>query len=121
MILCACGGGVPTPRVVQGLLAVTRPDDVSRRHSQLDERDLLRPRRQPAPVDLGWYAVPGRAEQASVSRTDFTKIEGGGNGPMLIVQGKNDIVAPPSIGHELRKKYGPGSQSDEHRQRRRTR
>ena len=107
VILCACGGGIPTPRVVQGLLAVTDPTTSAADIRSWTKEIFFAPGDNPRPWYLGWYAVPGRAEQASVSRTDFTKIEGGGNGPMLIVQGKNDIVAPPSIGHELRKKYGP--------------
>ena len=38
--------------------------------------------------------------------TDFAAVEGGGRAPMLIVQGKDDVVAPPRLGHDLRRRYG---------------
>ncbi len=106
VILCACGGGIPTAGVVQGLSAVTDPMTSAADIRRWTREIFFAPGNDPRPWYLGWYAVPGRAEQGSVGRTDFTKIEGGGKGPMLVVQGKNDIVAPPSIGHALRTKYG---------------
>ena len=53
--------------------------------------------------------VPRRreAESAAFAATNFTtEIEGGGDKPLLIIQGMEDIVAQPSIGHELREKFG---------------
>jgi hypothetical protein len=102
VILCACGGGIPTPEVVAGLTRVTTPTTSAAEIRRTTKEIFFAPGSDPRPWYLGWYAIPGHAEQLSVGRTDFTEIEGGGGRQMLVVQGTDDIVAPPSIGHGLR-------------------
>jgi pimeloyl-ACP methyl ester carboxylesterase len=106
VILCACGGGIPAPEVVRGLSEVTDPETSAAEIRRVTERVFFAPGNDPSPWYLGWYAAAGRAEQLSVVRTDFAASEGGGDKPTLIVQGKQDIVAPPAIGHDLRRRYG---------------
>jgi len=45
-------------------------------------------------------------ERTASLATPDEDYESGGKGPMLIVQGKDDVIAPPSIGFGLRRKYG---------------
>ncbi len=106
VILCACGGGIPTPEVVAGLSKVTDPATSAAEIRKVTKAVFFAPGSDPRPWYVGWYAVAGRAEQLSVVRTDFSAIEGGGDAPMLIVQGKDDVVAPPAIGHDLRRRFG---------------
>ena len=106
VILCAAGGGIPSPEVVQGLQTVTNPDTSAADLRATTQAIFFAPGNDPRPWYLGWYPAGGQAEQLSVASTDFGPLEGGGNAPMLVVQGKDDIVAPPEIGHGLRAKYG---------------
>lgn len=106
VLLCACGGGIPTAKVVIGLSKVTNPETSAAEIRATTKEIFFAPGNDPRSWYAGWYPVGGRAEQASVTSTPFEQIEGGGGKPMLIVQGKDDIVAPPSIGHGLRSKYG---------------
>jgi pimeloyl-ACP methyl ester carboxylesterase len=107
LILCAAGGGTPSPKALAGLQTVTNPNATAAEIRQTTKEVFFAPQSDPRPWYLGWYPVPGAQELTSGIGVDFSKFEGGANKPMLIIQGKSDIVAPPKIGHELRAKYGP--------------
>ncbi len=107
LILCAAGGGTPSPKALKGLQTVTDPNSTAAQIRHTTKDIFFAPRSDPQPWYLGWYPVGGQPELAGGIGVDFSKFEGGGNRPMLIVQGKSDIVAPPSVGHGLRAKYGP--------------
>ena len=106
VLLFACGGGIPIAKVTEGLTKLTTPETTAAEVRVLTKEIFFSRRSDPRPWYVGWYASAGAAERISVGLTDFAPIEGGGKGPMLIVQGKDDIVAPPSIGRDLRRKYG---------------
>ena len=106
VVLCACGGGVPSAAVVAGLARVTTPETSAAELRRTTRDVFFAPGSDPRPWYLGWYPAGGRAEQQSVGATDFAAVEGGGRAPMLIVQGKDDVVAPPRLGHDLRRRYG---------------
>lgn len=106
VVLCACGGGIPSPAVVAGLARVTTPETSAAEIRRTTREVFFAPGNDPSPWYLGWYAAGGRAEQQSVGATDFAAVEGGGRAPMLIVQGKDDVVAPPGLGHDLRRRFG---------------
>ncbi len=107
LILCAAGGGTPSPRALAGLQTVTNPNSTAAEIRNTTKEVFFAPHSDPRPWYLGWYPVPGAQELTAGIGVDFSKFEGGGNKPMLIVQGKSDIVAPPTVGHDLRAKYGP--------------
>jgi pimeloyl-ACP methyl ester carboxylesterase len=107
LILCAAGGGTPSPKALAGLQTVTNPNATASEIRKTTKEVFFAPHSDPRPWYLGWYPVPGAPELTSGIGVDFSKFEGGAGKPMLIVQGKSDIVAPPKIGHELRAKYGP--------------
>ncbi len=106
VILCAAGGGTPSTRALQGLQTVTDPNSSAAQIRTTTKEIFFAPRSDPTPWYLGWYPVGGRQELTGGIGVDFSTFEGGGKAPMLIVQGKSDIVAPPSVGHGLRAKYG---------------
>ena len=106
LILCAAGGGTPSPTALAGLQTVTNPNATAAEIRAATKRVFFAPHSNPRPWYLGWYPVPGAQELTAGIGVDFSKFEGGANKPMLIVQGKSDIVAPPAVGHELRAKYG---------------
>ena len=107
LILCAAGGGTPSPAALAGLQTVTNPNATAAEIRNATKRVFFAPHSDPRPWYLGWYPVPGAHELTAGIGVDFSKFEGGANKPMLIVQGKSDIVAPPAVGHNLRAKYGP--------------
>ena len=111
VILCACGGGVngapPTPVASAGLATVLNPASTPAQIEENVKATFFAAGSDASPWYTGWYPAAGRAESAAFAATDFTtEIEGGGDKPLLIIQGKEDIVAQPSIGHELREKFG---------------
>jgi len=106
VITCAVGSGAPHQDVLEGLLALTDPDTPAGEVPGLVRSLFFAPGSDPRPWYVGWNPIGGRQELLSVARTDFAPLEGGGSAPMLVVQGKRDVVAPPEIGHELRAKYG---------------
>src|ERR1700753_3623886 len=111
VILCACGGGVngapPTPVAAAGLATVLDPASTPAEVVEHVTATFFAAGSDASPWYTGWYPAAGVAESAAFAATDFTtEIEGGGDKPLLIIQGKEDIVAQPSIGHELREKFG---------------
>lgn len=111
VILCACGGGVngapPTPVAAAGLATVLNPASTPAEVVENVKATFFAAGSDASPWYTGWFPAAGKAESAAFAATDFTtEIEGGGDKPLLIIQGKEDIVAQPSIGHELREKFG---------------
>jgi pimeloyl-ACP methyl ester carboxylesterase len=112
VILCACGGGVngapPTPVASAGLATVLNPASTPAQIEENVKATFFAAGSDASPWYTGWYPAAGVAEGAAFAATDFTtEIEGGGDKPLLVIQGNEDIVAQPSIGHELREKFGP--------------
>ncbi len=106
LILCAAGGGTPSPKALQGLQTVTDPISTAAQIRATTKAVFFAPSSDPRPWYVGWYPQGGRQQLLSGGQVDFTKYEGGGKAPILVVQGKDDIVAPPANGHNLRTKYG---------------
>lgn len=106
VLLCACGGGIPNANALDGLAKIKNPATSAAEIRTATRSTFFAPGNDPTPWYTGWYPVGGEAESASVARTPFAPIESGGSRPMLIIQGNNDVVAPPSVGHALKAKYG---------------
>ncbi len=104
--LCAAGGGTPSPTALAGLQTVTNPNATAAEIRTTTKDVFFAPHSDPRPWYLGWYPIGGAQELKGGIGVDFSKFEGGGQAPMLVVQGKSDIVAPPKIGHDLKAKYG---------------
>lgn len=106
VILCACGGGTPPLDVTLGLTELCLPTTSAAQVRANTKKIFFAPGNDPSPWYLGWYPLGGATEQRATQLTPFGSIEGGGDKPILIIQGLNDIVAPPAVGHGLATKYG---------------
>jgi pimeloyl-ACP methyl ester carboxylesterase len=72
MILCAAGGGTPSPRVLQGLRTVTNPNAIAAQIRTTRKAIFCAPHSEPRPWYLGWYRSAASrswpAASASTSR-----------------------------------------------------
>ena len=53
----------------------------------------------------GWHISTARMQGKAVKNTDINKYISGGSAPMLIIQGKNDRIAPPENATILKDKF----------------
>jgi pimeloyl-ACP methyl ester carboxylesterase len=104
--LCACGGGTASAQATAGISLVTNPETPTAQFKDAVKSTFFAPKSDPTPWYVGWYDMGSDAEVAATQRTQTSEFEAGGSAPMLIIQGLEDIVAPPSIGHALKSKYG---------------
>jgi pimeloyl-ACP methyl ester carboxylesterase len=107
VILVACGGGVPNSAAISGLLTATGSDAPLPVFEQAVRDTFFAAGSDPTPWYVGWSTDGATAERNASLATDISEYEGGGNAPVLAIQGVEDVVAPPSIGHDLQARYGP--------------
>jgi len=103
LILLSAGGMVPRSPEMEKL--TTRFWE-----SALSQEDRLTAIRQiffatgnrlPRTWEEGWYFEVARAQRASDARTSLKEWWAGGSAPMLVVQGTEDVVAPPENAKRL--------------------
>jgi pimeloyl-ACP methyl ester carboxylesterase len=110
VILCACGGGKASEKVIpiksKGVAAVTNPATTPAEIAADVQETFFAPGNDATPWFTGWYPAGGKAEDVAIANTPFEEAEGGGDHPMLIIQGAEDIVAQPGVGYALKEMYG---------------
>jgi pimeloyl-ACP methyl ester carboxylesterase len=104
--LCACGDGTPPPQADVGIATVVDPTTPAAQFKPAVKSTFFAPTSDPTPWYVGWYDIGANAQQLATERTPASEFQAGGTAPMLIIQGLDDIVAPPSIGHGLQSTYG---------------
>jgi pimeloyl-ACP methyl ester carboxylesterase len=104
--LCACGGGTPSPQAEEGIQLAVNPDTPIPQFKTAVKSTFFAPTSDPSPWYVGWYDVGAEEESSATAASQSADYEAGGVAPMLIIQGLDDIVAPPSIGHGLKSQYG---------------
>jgi len=104
--LLAAGGLVPPKEEVTALLA--RCFDIDRADHLADvAAAFFAPGNDPSAWAGGWWPGAASAQAAAVSRTPREDWwEAGGEVPILVVQGCDDVVAVPENGHRLAAQLG---------------
>jgi len=95
--LFAAGGEVAPPKEINELLLKLVIDSKltpEERHEDA-AKALFAPGHDPSEMADGWHPVAAKAEAEAVRRTDEKAINAGGTAPMLIVQGLDNLMAPP--------------------------
>ncbi len=101
--LLAAGGQVePDADAWRALARVFRADLPDADHLAAVATAFFAPGHDPAVWRDGWWPEAAAAQRAAVAATDPHDFRGGGDAPMLIVQGLGDRVAPPANGRALR-------------------
>jgi pimeloyl-ACP methyl ester carboxylesterase len=104
--LCACGDGTPSLQAEVGIDTVVDPTTPTAQFQPAVKSTFFAPNSDPTPWYVGWYDIGANAQQLATLRTPASEFQAGGTAPMLIIQGLDDIVAPPSIGQGLQSMYG---------------
>jgi pimeloyl-ACP methyl ester carboxylesterase len=104
--LCACGDGSPGLPAEVGIDTVIDPTTPTAKFKPAVKSTFFAPTSDPTPWYVGWYDIGANAQQLAAERTPSSQFQAGGTAPMLIIQGLDDIVAPPSIGQGLKSMYG---------------
>jgi pimeloyl-ACP methyl ester carboxylesterase len=107
VIMLAAGGKVPMRSGAnEALRAVFNPKLPPDKHLEAVRFAFFAPGNDPAVWRDGWY--PAVAE-TQVSANEAQKVEewwGAGNASMLVIQGLQDMVAPPENGRMIKEEYG---------------
>lgn len=106
VILCACGAGIPNTAALPDFLVATDSVSPVPQFERAIKASFFGAKGDPTPWYVGWYPDGVEAERTASLATEVSEYEGGGAGPMLIVQGLQDVIAPPSLGTSLRARYG---------------
>lgn len=106
VLLCACGSGIPAPGILLPFLTATDSVSPIEEFEKAVRTAFFAAGSDPTPWYVGWFPDGVEAERSASLATPGEQFEGGGSAPMLILQGNQDAIAPPSIGHGLRDKYG---------------
>jgi pimeloyl-ACP methyl ester carboxylesterase len=103
--LCACGDGSPGLQAQEGIQTTVNPATPIPQFKAAVKSTFFAPTSDPSPWYIGWYDAAAEEETYSAA-SESDDYAAGGVAPMLIIQGLQDIVAPPSIGQGLKSKYG---------------
>lgn len=107
VVLLGCSGKVmPTPEIAEAIRlaqAVETPSDVRRRAVQAA---WFAPGHDGSVWLDGWSQPVMKAYLAAAAATDITTWWTAGQAKVLIVQGAEDVAAPPANGHGLRDEIG---------------
>lgn len=106
LIMLAAGGRIAPPREVRiamaGSLDLGAPDDVRRDHVR---QAFFAPGNDPSAWLPGWH--PAVADLArGVASTNIAAWWAGGSAPIMLIQGLQDVVAPPENGRLLKQEFG---------------
>lgn len=107
LVLVAAGGRAPaSPDIGQALdrafdLTLTKSD-----HLAAVAKAFFAPGSDPAVWDGGWHPKTKQAQQAANRATPVDSWWAGGSVPVLVLQGANDVAAPPANGEMLLKEFG---------------
>ena len=107
LVLVAAGGRAPaSPDIGQALdrafdLSLPKPD-----HLAAVAKAFFAPGNDPAVWDGGWHPKTKQAQQAASRATPVDSWWAGGSVPILVLQGANDVTAPPANGELLLKEFG---------------
>jgi pimeloyl-ACP methyl ester carboxylesterase len=96
LTLLAAGGEVRPGKDVEETVArcfdpKLSPED----HLGAVRKAFFAPGNDSRPWRDGWHGETARAQVAAMSRTPLKEWYGGGTAPLLVVQGLDDVVAPP--------------------------
>lgn len=109
VVLIAAGGNVqPAPEVVAGLKIYADPRQPLEVRAEMGRKYLFGPKFQITTEDMQIDATSMETVKAQTSASPAIPLEywgGGGKGPMLVVQGLSDVVAPPENGRGLAREY----------------
>lgn len=108
VVLVAAGGKVPPDPVAAGTTSQLRQADLTEEErNRLFVSRLLGPGSDPAPLLAILEPRPqAPPSQAAASRpTPLDEWWSGGSAPMLVIQGLQDVVAPPGNGRDLKANY----------------
>ena len=96
IVLLACGGDVhPGPEVFPTFFNCFN-DDIDRKvHAQSVKDVFFAPRNEIGTWDVGWNSALAEAQRAAVAATNFEEFGMGGLAPGLVIQGLDDVIAPP--------------------------
>jgi pimeloyl-ACP methyl ester carboxylesterase len=108
VVLVAAGGKVPPDSVAAGTAAKLRQADLTdEERTRLFASRMLGPGSDPAPllaIQESWpEALTSQAGAGRPTRLD--EWWSGGSAPMLVIQGLQDVVAPPGNGRDLKANY----------------
>jgi pimeloyl-ACP methyl ester carboxylesterase len=108
MIMIAAGGKAPMkPGAQKALLGSFRLDEPDEKRMEDVKLAFFAPGNDPSVWRNGWYPD---AEKAQFAATQATPAEGwwnaGSNTPLLVIQGLQDVVAPPENGHMMKAEMG---------------
>jgi len=106
VILLAAGGKVPPlPAYFEAMTILrSRPGPEERKAAMRSA--YFAAGSDPAPWLSGMYAEAGRAQGKAGQNTPIEEWWGGGEAPILVLQGAEDVCAPPANGYQLKEEYG---------------
>jgi pimeloyl-ACP methyl ester carboxylesterase len=104
MIMVAAGGKVPAkPGAGEALLGSFRLDQPAEVRMQSVRLAFFAPANDPSVWRDGWYPYVAKAQLAALRATP---VEGwwtaGSTAPLLVIQGLQDVLAPPENGHMMK-------------------
>jgi pimeloyl-ACP methyl ester carboxylesterase len=106
VILLAAGGKVPPlPEYIEAMTILGSKPGPEERSSAMRAAYFAQDS-DPTPWLSGFYQDTGRAQGQAGRNTPLEEWWSGGEAPMLVLQGKEDVCAPPANGHQLKKEYG---------------
>jgi pimeloyl-ACP methyl ester carboxylesterase len=96
LVLLACGGDVaPGPEVFPNFFNCFNEQLDRETHSRSVQAAFFAPGNEPGEWTEGWYPELAKCQREAVAATDFEEFGMGGTAPGLIVQGLDDVIAPP--------------------------
>jgi pimeloyl-ACP methyl ester carboxylesterase len=108
VVLVAAGGKVPAEPIAAGTATQLRQADLTEEErTRLFAMRMLGPGSDPAPLLAIQESWPeALTSQGTAGRpTPLDEWWSGGSAPMLVIQGLQDVVAPPGNGRDLKANY----------------
>ncbi|MBW2623878.1 MAG: alpha/beta hydrolase, partial [Deltaproteobacteria bacterium] len=106
VILLAAGGKAPPlPEYIEAMTILrSKPTPEERRAAM--RAAYFAVNSDPTPWLSGMFMEAGRAQGKAGQNTPLEEWWGGGEVPILVLQGEEDVCAPPANGHQLKEEYG---------------
>lgn len=107
VVLMTAGGLVPiAPEVLQALAQSFNGFQATASRIEAIAKAFFAPGNDAGVWLDGWHAEVGFAQATANHATPIEEWWGGGQAPMLVLQGDHDVIAPPANGEHLRASYG---------------
>jgi pimeloyl-ACP methyl ester carboxylesterase len=107
VIMLAAGGKAPMrPGANDALRAVFDPKLSPDKHLEVVRFAFFAPGNDPAVWRDGWYPAVAEMQRAANATQKIEEWWGAGKASMLVIQGLQDVVAPPENGRMIKEEYG---------------